>query len=330
MAIETHPQFDKSNCSVPQVSVIMPMLNARPFLDESIGSILSQSLHDFELIIVDNGSTDGSKEYAESFADSRIRITSEPQPGAAHAINAGIALSKADILAIMDADDISDPDRLSIQHAYMREHPDTVLLGTRFTFLIGRQQVQAAPPLMDHHLIRKALLDGLVPFSQGSTMFRALPAKAVGGHSLNGPAHDFDFFLRMSEIGIVHNLATPLYQYRLHNTASTVFSTDIITEHKTFSVACARARAAGNPEPDFADFHRQWRIRPRLARVADRARDISARIYRNAILQRASGKLVSPGLGVVCSALLNPRAAMWRIKRQLGSVNIRPQIGDNG
>ena len=308
----------------------MPMLNARPFLNESIGSILSQSFRQFELIIVDNGSTDGSREYAESFSDSRIRILSEPRPGAAHAINAGIAASQADILAIMDADDISDPDRLSLQHAYMLEHPDSVLLGTRFTFLIGRQQVQAAPPLMDHQLIRRALLDGLVPFSQGSTMFRAAPARAVGGHSLNGPAHDFDFFLRMSEIGIVHNLAAALYHYRLHNTASTVFSTNIIMEHKTFSVACALARAAGTAEPDFADFQRQWRSRPRLVRLADRARDISARIYRNAILQRASGKLVSPGLGVVCSALLNPRAAMWRIKRHLGSVNIRAQIGDNG
>src|ERR1700686_794636 len=96
---------EQSNGSGPQVSVIMPMLNARAFLEDSIGSILSQSFRQFEFIIVDNGSTDGSREYAESLSDTRIRILTEPQLGAAHAINTGIAASRAYMLAIMDADD---------------------------------------------------------------------------------------------------------------------------------------------------------------------------------------------------------------------------------
>jgi glycosyltransferase involved in cell wall biosynthesis len=312
----------------PLLSVIMPMLNARPFLDDSINSILSQTFRAFELIIVDNGSSDGSKVYAESFSDPRIRVLVEARTGAAFAINAGIAVSRADLIAIMDADDISAPDRLSIQCAYMRDHPDTVLLGTRFSFLVGQQVVPAAPPLIHHRQIRRALLQGSAVISEGSTMFRAAAAKAVGGHKLNGPAHDFDFFLRMSEIGIVHNLPTALYYYRLHAASSTMCSTAIITEHKMFAVACAIARGAGVPEPVFADFRREWQIRPRLIKLADRARDMSSRIYKNAIIQRAGGKLVSSGLGVVCSALLNPRVAIWHIRRRLSSFSIPTHAAD--
>jgi glycosyltransferase involved in cell wall biosynthesis len=311
-----------SNRPTPQVSVIMPVLNAMPFLKDSIDSILSQSFSQFEFIIVDTGSTDGSREYAESVLDPRIRVLTETHRGAAHAINAGIVASRAELLAVMDADDISTKDRLSIQLAYMREHPDVVLLGTRFSFLIGNKLVPVAPPLMDYRQIRRALLQGISVVSDGTSMFRADAAKKIGGHRLNGPAHDFDFFLRMSEVGIVHNLPVTLYHYRLHTTNSTALSTAYITEHKMFAVACAIAREAGVPEPDFADFRRQWRVRPLVTKLADQAREISARLYRDAIFQRASGKLVSPGLSVICSAILNPRLAIWRVKRQLSMVSL--------
>ena len=85
----------------PQISVIMPVLNAMPFLKESIDSILSQSFSKFELIVVDNGSTDGSREYAESLSDPRIRVLTEPRKGAAHAINAGISASSAELALIV-------------------------------------------------------------------------------------------------------------------------------------------------------------------------------------------------------------------------------------
>ena len=312
-----------SDGSNPEISVIMPMFNARPFLEKSIGSILSQSFPHFELIIVDNGSTDGSKQYAESLPDPRIRVISEPVQGTSHAVNAGMAASRADILAFMDADDVSSPDRFSIQFAYLRDHPETVLLGTRFTFLLGEQLVPVPPQLMHHRQIRSALLQGIPVVATGSCMLRASAARRVGGQRLSGPAHDLDFFLRMSEVGTVHNLPDALYHYRLHDSSSTTLSTAIITEHKMFAAACAMARDAGIPEPAFSDFHRAWCSRPPLRKLGDRARELSARIYRKAIIQRGNGKLVSPALGVVCSALLNPRVAIVRIRRQLSSLNIR-------
>lgn len=298
----------------------MPVLNARAFLEESIGSILGQTLTNFELIVVDNGSTDGSQEYTASIQDPRIRLISEARKGAARAINAGIAASRAEILAVMDADDISNKHRLAVQFEYIQSNPGAVLLGTGFSFLIGENVVPVAPPLTEHRQIRRALLDGVSVMCEGSTMFRAGAAKKVGGHSLNGPAHDFDFFLRMTEVGLVHNLRAPLYLYRLHESSSTSMTTSTIAVHKMFAVACAIAREAGGPEPDFTGFLQAWRIRPRQVKLADYARDLSAVLYRNAIIQRGEGKLLSPGLNVFCSALLNPRLAMWRVKRRLGGL----------
>jgi glycosyltransferase involved in cell wall biosynthesis len=312
---------EQSSDSGPLVSVIMPVLNAGPFLKESIDSVLSQSFRQFELIIVDNGSTDGSKECAESFSDTRIQVLTELRRGTAHAINTGIAASRAELLAIMDADDIASPERLAVQVAYMREHPETVLLGARFTFLVGNQLVPVAPPLVHHRQIRKALLQSIPAICNGTTMFRADAAKRVGGHSINGPSHDLDFFLRMSEVGVVHNLPVTLYHYRLHERASTAIRTPFTTEHQMFAVACARARGAGVPEPKFADFRREWSIRSGLAKLAGRGRDLSLQLYRHAIIKRGNGKIASAGVAATCSAVLNPRLVIWRIKRQLSNVD---------
>jgi glycosyltransferase involved in cell wall biosynthesis len=315
------------NGSKPKVSVIMPVLNARAFLGDSIQSILAQSLSQFELIVVDNGSTDGSREFAQSFSDPRVRVLVEPQRGAAHATNVGIAASRADLLAIMDADDVSLQDRLKIQATFMDEHPDCVLLGTRFSFLVGKNLVSVAPPIMRHRQIRKALLQGHAVFANGSTMFRAAPARMIGGHCLNGPAHDFDFFLRMSEIGMVHNLPNTLYYYRLHDGASTAKRDSFLREQTMFSVACAMARAAGLSEPPITEFRREWSRRSRGARITDQAREVSLRLYRDGVIQRANRKLVSAGLALMASAVLNPRKVIYRVKRQLSGAEDQIHLG---
>jgi glycosyltransferase involved in cell wall biosynthesis len=301
----------------PQISVIMPMLDARPFLKYSIGSILSQSWRDFELLVVDNGSTDGSRKYAESFKDSRIKVLAESRRGAAHAINAGIAASRGDLLAMMDADDVSLENRLLLQAEYLQRHSDVVLVGTRFSFLIGDTVVPTAPPLMQHRDIRLALLAGAPAISQGSTMFRAWAARKVRGHNLNGPAHDFDFFLRMSEVGLIHNLPSMLYLYRVHPDSSTTKTTTIIREHQKFAIVCAMAREAGAPEPSFEEFHHAKLLEWRISGLTDRCRGVSAYLYRNAMIQRATGKRVSPALNIICAALLNPRMATLHLKRHL-------------
>ncbi len=114
-----------------KVTVLMPVYNAEKYLAEAIESILGQTFRDFEFLIINDGSTDGSLEIIKSYTDSRIRlINNEENLKLIATLNKGIELAKGKYIARMDADDISLPQRLEKQYAYMEAHPEVGLLGS--------------------------------------------------------------------------------------------------------------------------------------------------------------------------------------------------------
>ncbi|MFC1815930.1 glycosyltransferase family 2 protein [Thermodesulfobacteriota bacterium] len=117
---------------MPKVTVLMPVYNAGLFLREAINSILGQTWPDFEFLIINDGSTDNSREIISSFSDPRIRLIDNPTNiGLTKSLNRGLQLSKGEYIARQDADDISYPERLEKQILFLDAHPDIVLLGTR-------------------------------------------------------------------------------------------------------------------------------------------------------------------------------------------------------
>jgi glycosyltransferase involved in cell wall biosynthesis len=296
----------------------MRVHNALPFLIDAVQSILLQSFRNFELVVVDNGSTDGSLEYARSVCDQRIRVVTEPTRGLAAATNRGIAESRAELISIMDADDVAHPEMLQMEVDFMRGNPDIVLLGVRSAFLVGSELVNVPPQPREHAEIRRALLQGLPVIHNGASMFRASVAKMVGGHRLEGPGHDLDFFLRMSEAGRVYNLPELLYYYRQHDQPISASSHPEIVYSQAFAVACAKARVNGFAEPDQERFGRQWRERHLLLRLSDRARQRSLFMYKLAVRKRGQKKHVSSFAALICSAVLSPDKVVWRLRRSLG------------
>ena len=134
---------------MPSVSVLMPTYNPGRYVSEAIESILAQTFTDFEFLISDAGSTDGSLEvmrrYAE--ADPRIRLIIQPKAGIVRALNELIALARGDLIARMDADDIALPVRLERQVAYLNDHPECVLVGSRvFDYRPGWGRVDGPGP----------------------------------------------------------------------------------------------------------------------------------------------------------------------------------------
>lgn len=115
--------------SDPVVSIIMPVYNAENHLVESIESILNQTFHDFELIILNDGSTDNSESIITSFLDVRIH-TENRKHGFIASLNAGLEKARGKYIARMDADDIMLPDRLSVQVAFMEKHPEIAVCGS--------------------------------------------------------------------------------------------------------------------------------------------------------------------------------------------------------
>ena len=116
----------------PGVSVVMSVYNGQEFLREAIESILRQSYGDFEFVIIDDGSTDRTAEILAEYAgrDARIRLQRHENKGRAVSLNIGIELARAPYIARMDADDVSASERLRRQVDYMRDHPDTVMVGS--------------------------------------------------------------------------------------------------------------------------------------------------------------------------------------------------------
>ena len=207
----------------PSVSVVMPVHNAFPFLNESICSILGQTLSDFEFVILDDASTDKSLELLRDWAarDERIRVyDSQKLLGLAASSNAVVAKARAPLVARMDADDIAHPDRLIRQWHIMKQRPDTVAVGTLCNGINAGGCV--VRPRDRWRLLRHSTL---IPFPHGSVMFRREVFEQVGGYNERvARGEDQDLFLRMATRGRVLTLADVLYSYRYHSSNATLFN----------------------------------------------------------------------------------------------------------
>jgi len=140
---------------VPLVSIIMSMRNSAPTVGAAVRSVLMQTLHDWELIVIDDGSSDGSSAVVEGFDDERIRLIRESSSaGLAARLNQAVALSKGEFIARMDADDICFPERLARQVARLREDPQLDLIGCgAVVFTSGGELVGELPVRLLHQEI---------------------------------------------------------------------------------------------------------------------------------------------------------------------------------
>ena len=207
----------------PRISVVMPVHNALPFLDESIRSILEQTFSDFEFVILDDASTDGSTELLRAWARRDVRIQlheSSKRLGLSGSSNAVVSKAQASIVARMDADDIAHPDRLRRQLKVIESRPDIAVVGTLCDGIDASGRV--VRPRDRWRLVRRS---SYVPFPHGSAMFRRDAFDAVGGYDENAVrAEDQDLFSRMAAIGPVVTLPDILYSYRYHSSNATLLN----------------------------------------------------------------------------------------------------------
>jgi glycosyltransferase involved in cell wall biosynthesis len=207
----------------PLISVVMPVYNALPFLDESIRSILEQTFSNFEFVILDDASTDGSVARLREWAnrDQRINLhESDRRLGLSGSSNAVVERARAAIVARMDADDIAHPDRLMRQWNTFDRHPDVALVGTLCNGIDASGRV--VRPRDRWRLVRRS---SYIPFPHGSAMFRREVFDRVGGYDeAAAGGEDQDLFLRMAACARVVTLPDVLYSYRYHSNNATLFN----------------------------------------------------------------------------------------------------------
>jgi glycosyltransferase involved in cell wall biosynthesis len=205
--------------AAPIVSVIMPVYNTAAYLSNSVGSILGQTFLDWELICVDDGSTDGSLEILRRYegADSRVRVITRLNTGVARARNDGMRLAAGRYIAAMDSDDVALRERLRRQVDHMESHPECVGLGAAVR-VVGPDlmPMEDEYKVLDHETIDCLALAGDgAAIRQPVAMFRAEALRAIGGYREECFTHeDLDLYLRLAEIGRLANLPDILLLYR--------------------------------------------------------------------------------------------------------------------
>jgi len=208
-----------------KVTVLMPAFNAGNYIGEAIDSILKQSYTDFELLIVNDGSTDNTAQIVSSFTDTRIIVINhQANYGIAAALNTGLSKAKANYIARFDADDICFPERLQKQVSFLDNYPDYVLAGCDAEYIsesgehlfhfkcIGHTNEQITQKIYFH-----------CPIIHSSVMYRRDAVIKAGGYSLY--AHNFeDYFLwiQLKQYGKFHNLPQQLMKVRFNPSSTTI------------------------------------------------------------------------------------------------------------
>lgn len=201
----------------PRISVVLPVYNGLPYIKDAIASILLQDFADFELIVINDGSTDGTDKVLDEFDDPRLRVIHQANMGLALTLNRGLEMSRGEYIARQDADDISLPSRLGKQIVYMDQHPDCALVGSWTTIWeVDKPTSRGHSHPCDNGEIQiRLLFDSF--FVHSSVMIRKSALKLSGLYPTDperNPPEDFDLWLRIAKHFRVANIPEKLLIYR--------------------------------------------------------------------------------------------------------------------
>ena len=305
----------------PAVSVLLPVCNAVPYVEAAVRSILTQTFRDFELLLIDDGSTDGSGPILERLAaeDGRIRLLRRENRGLIATLNQGLALARAPYTARMDADDISLPQRLAAQHAHMEAHPEVAALGgaIRLTNADGRPGRRVGYP--SRPAIGEALLWGS-PLAHPAVMLRTDAVRRAGGYPADFPhAEDYALWLRLCREGALDNLPQVLLLYRVHGRS--VSHRNALLQRASTLRAQAFFLAAQQPDPALLGIEDNGDFLDALGLPDGERMRLLARML--ALCPHLAGDALTDAEGARWLRLLAPHAREPEIRRALAVYHLR-------
>jgi len=238
---------------IPQLSVVLPVYNADRFLADALDSILDQDFGDFECVTVNDGSTDRSPSILEEYRkrDARIRVLHQANLGLVETLNRAISLSRASLIARIDADDVCLPGRFKAQVLYFKERQDLGVLGGQIQLIDEESRFLRIVDYPPGGQELAAFLHQGSPVAHPAVMFRKAAVEKAGLYrKAYKHAEDYDLWLRVQEAGYaIENLRVPLIGYRQHaERISVVHRQEQAVA--TLAAKCAhRVREAGLPDP---------------------------------------------------------------------------------
>lgn len=214
--------------STPRVSVIMPVFNTERFIAASIESVLAQTFADFELILVDDGSTDRSREIIQSYRDPRVRAFRNPQNlGAAGAKNHALQHAQSEVLAFLDSDDLADQTRLARQISFLGRNPDIHILATQIEVIDENGTVIERPCRVSRvsaEIPATLLFENCI--AQSSVMVRKSILPTSPFRAEFEPAEDYDLWARLVTKARFAQMNETLVKYRIQASGVSVRRAD--------------------------------------------------------------------------------------------------------
>ena len=245
----------------------------------------------------------------DSIEDSRVTVIHQKNRGLGATLNRSLELCNTEYYARMDADDFSFPERLEAQLQYMREHKDVVLLGSQVEFITGDKTIKAPILPSRHEKIVKLLLKGKPVFCHPTMMARAEAIRKTGGYKIEGLGEEFDFFLRISEIGQLMTLHKILLRYRMHLGSLTASRYNEIRLGTAYAIKCYKCRQQRISEPTIYAFQEFWKRRNLLRKLIDKINWWSGIQYRRGLLDLGEEKNVRGTFRIASAAICRPKTA---------------------
>ena len=318
----------------PFVSVLMPVYNAAKYLSEAVTSILNQSFEDFELLAVDDGSQDRSRDILNGFArrDARIRPLCLPHKGLVAALNEGLSAARGQWVARMDADDVAVSDRLEAQLGFAERHQGVSVIGT-YAWYIG----ETGRPV-GLYCIGPTTLAEFDSLMRGDELIRLIhPTILMDRQMVVGSGgyderfrhvEDVELYNRLADRGYI-SLVLPQAKlcYRVHEGSVVMRSHLEMSRMYRFveAVVAARRRAAAPIAYD--DFLRQEQDASLLCRATRRRVDLGAYLYRRGGVHFATGNRTTGAACVAMALCLTPRDVSRKLRTQVIPLWTDPQRG---
>jgi len=243
----------------PKILVVLPIYNAREYLEAALFSVLSQNCDHYSILAIDDGSTDNSLEILTHIKDERLIVIHQENQGLVNVLNRGLKYasdSGYSYYARMDADDISHPDRLSKQYTLLRNNADIAACSCNCEYInLSGEIIGNSTVPLSSSLIEWEIKNGLRGMVHGSLMIRTQVLAEIGGYRQQFiQAEDTDLFFRLIEQHKMRNLAEFLYQIRLHNPSRSLQQSRLSSQYSHYAKDCYKRRKAEVSERTFEDF----------------------------------------------------------------------------
>jgi len=312
-----------------KVSVLLPAYNAEDTIVEAIESSINQTYDDFELLLINDGSTDGTNEIMLSCAkkDDRIRVISHPNWGMGRSLNHGMKLAKSDWIVRMDADDVMMPNRLERQVAFIKEHPQIAVSSCLVYYIDANGRIigKNSSDLKTPEDLKRYINDNeLIGLNHPGVIMNKNVVMSVGGYrSKFWPADDVDLWCRIAEKGYLILVQQEyLMKYRIHGSSISIDGAREARLKVRWVKECMIARRKGKKEPEWEEYLNILKSRPILVRLNHERKDMAKIFYKLAVFHFSRRNHWRTLFNLIRAALLQPSYVLSQFKiKDLGNGN---------